>query len=123
MKRKALFSMFLRPPFSIEATRRPITAAVSLSTKATLPQGEGAAAVVEDPVRPGTVWEQGKKDVEAEQRRKAVTSPGYSFSAAGHLLPYHLGAARFLIEKGYIKVAIIQSIFFDVSLIDDESCG
>ncbi|XP_041991191.1 patatin-like phospholipase domain-containing protein 4 [Salvia splendens] len=101
MKRKALIPMFLRPPFSIMA-RAPFRA-VSFSTKATLPPDEGTAAVVEDPVRPGTVWEQGKKDVEAEQRRKAVTSPGFSFSAAGHLLPYHLGAARFLIEKGYIK--------------------
>lgn len=65
---------------------------------------EGIGAVVEDPVEPGVVWEQGEKDVEAERRRKAVTSPGFSFSAAGLLFPYHLGAARFLIEKGYIKV-------------------
>lgn len=65
---------------------------------------EGIGAVVEDPVEPGVVWEQGEKDVEAERRRKAVTSPGFSFSAAGLLFPYHLGAAQFLIEKGYIKV-------------------
>ncbi|XP_057803611.1 uncharacterized protein LOC131018943 [Salvia miltiorrhiza] len=64
---------------------------------------EGIGAVVEDPVEPDVVWEQGEKDVEAERRRKAVTSPGFSFSAAGLLFPYHLGAARLLIEKGYIK--------------------
>ncbi|KAL1557784.1 patatin-like phospholipase domain-containing protein 4 [Salvia divinorum] len=105
MKTRTLVSMFLRPPCSNEASSlflRPFRAA-SFSTKATLPQDEGTGAVVEDPVRPGVVWEQGEKDVEAEQRRKAVSSPGFSFSAAGHLIPYHLGAARFLIEKGYIK--------------------
>jgi len=32
-----------------------------------------------------------------------VTSPGFSFSAAGLLFPYHLGVAKFLLEKGYIK--------------------
>lgn len=50
------------------------------------------------------VWEQRLKDVVAERRRKAVTSPGFSFSAAGLLFPYHLGVAKFLLEKGYIKV-------------------
>ncbi|GFY90712.1 acyl transferase/acyl hydrolase/lysophospholipase superfamily protein [Actinidia rufa] len=64
---------------------------------------EGVAAVVADPVEPGVVWEQSLKDVEAERGRKAVTSPGFSFSAAGLLFPYHLGVAQFLIEKGYIK--------------------
>ncbi|XP_047937726.1 patatin-like phospholipase domain-containing protein 4 [Salvia hispanica] len=66
-------------------------------------RNEGIGAVVEDPVQPEMVWEQGLKDVEAERRRKAVTSPGFSFSAAGLLFPYHLGVARLLIEKGYIK--------------------
>ncbi|GAB2229725.1 hypothetical protein Droror1_Dr00013977 [Drosera rotundifolia] len=47
------------------------------------------------------VWEQREKDVEAEKRR-AVRSPGFSFSAAGLLFPYHLGVAELLIEKGYI---------------------
>ncbi|XP_073309216.1 uncharacterized protein [Primulina huaijiensis] len=61
------------------------------------------AAVVEDPVQPDVVWEQRVEDVEAERRRKAVTSPGFSFSAAGLLFPYHLGVAHFLIENGYIK--------------------
>ncbi|KAI3752761.1 hypothetical protein L2E82_24798 [Cichorium intybus] len=58
------------------------------------------AAVVDDG---DVVWEQRLKDVEAERKRKAVTSPGFSFSAAGLLFPYHLGVAKFLIEKGYIK--------------------
>lgn len=64
---------------------------------------EGIGAVVEDPVEPEVVWEQRKQDVEAERRRKAVTSPGFSFSAAGLLFPYHIGVAQLLIEKGYIK--------------------
>ncbi|KAL3843709.1 hypothetical protein ACJIZ3_001112 [Penstemon smallii] len=64
---------------------------------------EKIAAVVEDPVQPGVVWEQTEKDVEAERRRKVVSSPGFSFSAAGLLFPYHLGVAKLLIEKGYIK--------------------
>ncbi|XP_002273436.3 uncharacterized protein LOC100249796 [Vitis vinifera] len=51
----------------------------------------------------GVVWEQRVEDVEAERRRNVVTSPGFSFSAAGLLFPYHLGVAKFLIEKGYIK--------------------
>ncbi|KAL4580947.1 hypothetical protein LXL04_017153, partial [Taraxacum kok-saghyz] len=58
------------------------------------------AAVVDDG---DVVWEQRLKDVEAERDRKAVNSPGFSFSAAGLLFPYHLGVAKFLIEKGYIK--------------------
>lgn len=61
---------------------------------------EEIAAVVDDG---DVVWEQRLKDVEAERERKAVTSPGFSFSAAGLLFPYHLGVAKFLIEKGYIK--------------------
>ncbi|KAF5197844.1 Acyl transferase/acyl hydrolase/lysophospholipase superfamily protein [Thalictrum thalictroides] len=49
------------------------------------------------------VWEQGWKDMEAERALKKITSPGFSFSAAGLLFPYHLGVAQYLIEKGYIK--------------------
>ncbi|KAK6135415.1 hypothetical protein DH2020_030834 [Rehmannia glutinosa] len=64
---------------------------------------EGISMVVEDPVQPEVVWEQRVKDVEAERRRKVVSSPGFSFSAAGLLFPYHLGVAQLLIEKGYIK--------------------
>ncbi|XP_068643308.1 uncharacterized protein [Aristolochia californica] len=64
---------------------------------------EGIASVVRDTVDQDVVWEQRLKDVEAERERKKVTSPGFSFSAAGLLLPYHLGVAQYLIEKGYIK--------------------
>ncbi|XP_057544899.1 uncharacterized protein LOC130824040 [Amaranthus tricolor] len=65
--------------------------------------GERIASVMEDPLQPEVVWEQREKDVEEEQRRMEVTSPGFSFSAAGLLFPYHLGVAQFLIENGYIK--------------------
>ncbi|KAK1295091.1 COP9 signalosome complex subunit 4 [Acorus calamus] len=44
--------------------------------------GSPGSAVVEDPVEPGVVWEQAPEDVEAEKERRAVTSPGFSFSAA-----------------------------------------
>lgn len=64
---------------------------------------EGIASVVEDPVQPEVLWEQTEKDVEAEKSLKTMTSPGFSFSAAGLLFPYHLGVAKLLIEKGYIK--------------------
>lgn len=60
-------------------------------------------AVMEDEIEPGVIWEQRVKDIEAEKERRIVTSPGFSFSAAGLLFPYHLGVAQFLIEKGYIK--------------------
>lgn len=58
--------------------------------------------------REGVIWEQRPEDVEAErqrqrQRREVTTaSPGFSFSAAGLLFPYHIGAAQYLLEKGYI---------------------
>ncbi|XP_024967788.1 patatin-like phospholipase domain-containing protein 4 [Cynara cardunculus var. scolymus] len=69
-------------------------------TKRKEEEEEVIAAVVDDG---DVVWEQRLKDVEAERKRKAVTSPGFSFSAAGLLFPYHLGVAKLLIEKGYIK--------------------
>lgn len=59
--------------------------------------------MMEDEIQPEVVWEQRVKDVEAEKGRRVVTSPGFSFSAAGLLFPYHLGVAQFLIENGYIK--------------------
>ena len=67
---------------------------------------ERIGAVVEDEIDPDVVWEQRVKDVEAERNRysRLVTSPGFSFSAAGLLFPYHLGVAQFLIQNGYIKV-------------------
>ncbi|XP_077213866.1 acyl transferase/acyl hydrolase/lysophospholipase superfamily protein isoform X2 [Tasmannia lanceolata] len=66
--------------------------------------------VVEDPEDPVVLWEQDPKDVEAERDRKIVTSPGFSFSAAGLLLPYHLGVAQFLIENGYIKAVLKDAL-------------
>ncbi|KAJ4962786.1 hypothetical protein NE237_022725 [Protea cynaroides] len=48
-------------------------------------------------------WEQRLKEMEADRDLKNITSLGFSFSPAGLLMPYHLGAAQFLIEKGYIK--------------------
>lgn len=71
---------------------------------------ERIGAVMEDEIEPDVVWEQRVKDVEAERQRRVVTSPGFSFSAAGLLFPYHLGVAQFLIEKGYIKVGTIQCV-------------
>ncbi|OWM84915.1 patatin-like phospholipase domain-containing protein 2 isoform X2 [Punica granatum] len=64
---------------------------------------ERIGVVMEDEIEPEVIWEQRVKDVEAEKKRRVVTSPGFSFSAAGLLFPYHLGVAQFLIEKGYIK--------------------
>ncbi|KAK4271134.1 hypothetical protein QN277_019871 [Acacia crassicarpa] len=64
---------------------------------------EDIGAVMEDKIQQDVVWEQRVKDVEVEQKRRLVTSPGFSFSAAGFLFPYHLGVAQFLIENGYIK--------------------
>ncbi|CAL4987639.1 unnamed protein product [Urochloa decumbens] len=65
-------------------------------------RGGGDAAVEEVEAREGVVWEQRPEDVEAERRRRELTSPGFSFSAAGLLFPYHLGAAQCLMDKGYI---------------------
>ncbi|XP_006662990.3 patatin-like phospholipase domain-containing protein 4 [Oryza brachyantha] len=62
----------------------------------------GAAAVEEVEARDGVVWEQRPEDVEAERRRRELTSPGFSFSAAGLLFPYHLGVAQCLIDRGYL---------------------
>ncbi|EEF33766.1 conserved hypothetical protein [Ricinus communis] len=64
---------------------------------------ERIGAVMEDEIEPEVIWEQRVKDIEAEKERRVVTSPGFSFSAAGLLFPYHLGVAQLLIEKGYIK--------------------
>ncbi|CAH9079616.1 unnamed protein product [Cuscuta europaea] len=78
---------------------------------------EEIAKVVEDPVHPEVLWEQTVKDVEAEQQWKPVTSPGFSFSAAGLLFPYHLGVAQCLIEKGYIRAVLQNSL---VGLLPDD---
>lgn len=71
-------------------------------------EGEETGKLVEDEE---VVWEQREKDVEAERERKKVTSPGFSFSAAGLLFPYHLGVAQCLIDKGYIKVSFFLFFF------------
>lgn len=73
---------------------------------------EKIGATVEDEIEPEVIWEQRVKDIEAEKKRRVVTSPGFSFSAAGLLFPYHLGVAQFLIEKGYIKVCCYLILFF-----------
>ncbi|CAN8314077.1 unnamed protein product [Cochlearia groenlandica] len=65
--------------------------------------GDKIATEIEDEIEPSMIWEQRIKDVEAEKEKKIITSPGFSFSAAGLLFPYHLGVAQLLIEKGYIK--------------------
>ncbi|MQL91134.1 hypothetical protein Taro_023751 [Colocasia esculenta] len=65
-------------------------------------RGEAIATAVEDRVDQEVIWEQRPEDVEAENKRKKVTSPGFSFSAAGLLFPYHLGVSQLLLEKGYI---------------------
>ena len=73
---------------------------------------ESIGAVIEDEIEPEVVWEQRVKDVEAEQQRRVVTTPGFSFSAAGLLFPYHLGVAQLLIENGYIKVVSLFEFQF-----------
>jgi hypothetical protein len=74
---------------------------------------ERIGAVMKDEVEPEVIWEQRVKDIEAEKDRPVVTSPGFSFSAAGLLFPYHLGVAHLLIEKGYIKVGPFLSFLFN----------
>lgn len=64
---------------------------------------ERIGAVMKDEIQSDVIWEQRVKDIEAERSRRVVTTPGFSFSAAGLLFPYHLGVAHFLIQNGYIK--------------------
>ncbi|KAF7069216.1 hypothetical protein CFC21_074877 [Triticum aestivum] len=66
--------------------------------------GRGTAPVEEVERSEGVLWEQRPEDVEAERQRRevATASPGFSFSAAGLLFPYHLGVAQCLLDKGYI---------------------
>lgn len=63
---------------------------------------EAIASVTKDEIDPSVLWQQRRKDVEAERERRTITSPGFCFSAAGLLFPYHLGVAQCLIERGYI---------------------
>ncbi|GLJ40353.1 hypothetical protein SUGI_0829850 [Cryptomeria japonica] len=50
---------------------------------------EEIASVAKDEIDPSVLWEQRKKDVEAERERHVITSPGFSFSTIGLLFPYH----------------------------------
>jgi len=68
-----------------------------------LTDGEETAAVTGDTLNPSYLWERREKDLIAERDLK-FTSPGFSFSAAGLLFPYHLGVCQCLIEQGYITV-------------------
>ncbi|KAK4803760.1 hypothetical protein SAY86_003577 [Trapa natans] len=54
--------------------------------------GGNGKAILEEEIDPDVIWEQ-----------RVITSPGFSFSAAGLLFPYSLGVAQLLIERGYIK--------------------
>ncbi|KAK6143747.1 hypothetical protein DH2020_024095 [Rehmannia glutinosa] len=113
----SISSLFLCP--TTNAAAIPLRR-VSFSTKCTPPQHQSVDPSPPPPPPPrlkGSLspWPPGSsssgsprgvEDVEAERRRKAVSSPGFSFSAAGLLFPYHLGVAQFLIEKGYIKDAL-----------------
>lgn len=74
----------------------------ALLLRGTGAERSGGAAVEEVEARDGVVWEQRPQDVDAERRRRELTSPGFSFSAAGLLFPYHLGAAQCLMDRGYI---------------------
>lgn len=94
------------------AVPRVDTDTIAPNSDEKLYNGERIATVIEDSLEPEVLWEQREKDVEAEKRRRKVTSPGFSFSAAGLLFPYHLGVAQFLVEKGYIKVCICPAIRF-----------
>ncbi|KAG0582897.1 hypothetical protein M758_3G097200 [Ceratodon purpureus] len=66
-----------------------------------LAEGEETADITRDTLNPSILWERREKDVLAEQDLK-FTSPGFSFSAAGLLFPYHLGVCQCLIQEGYI---------------------
>ena len=83
---------------------------------------ERIGKVMEDEIEPEVVWEQRVKDVDAERQRRIVTSPGFSFSAAGLLFPYHLGVAHFLIQNGYIKVFFLFLGFHEISTCSMTRC-
>ncbi|GJP41376.1 hypothetical protein CLOM_g1048 [Closterium sp. NIES-68] len=66
-------------------------------------KGVRVAHVVRDELDPRMVWAQRQADVDAEDmRRDSLGEPGFSFSAAGLLFPYHLGVAQYLLDHGYI---------------------
>jgi len=83
---------------------------LDLAGAAGVEEEEKVATVTPDDRNPSILWEQREKDVTAELERKIFTSPGFSFSAAGLLFPYHLGVCECLIKHGYITV-ILMSFF------------
>jgi hypothetical protein len=75
---------------------------LDLAGAAGVEEKEKVVTVTPDDRNPSILWEQREKDVTAELERKVFTSPGFSFSAAGLLFPYHLGVCECLIKHGYI---------------------
>jgi hypothetical protein len=75
---------------------------LDLAGAAGVEEEEKVVTVTPDDMNPSILWEQREKDVTAELERKIFTSPGFSFSAAGLLFPYHLGVCECLIKHGYI---------------------
>ncbi|CAI5478708.1 unnamed protein product [Closterium sp. Yama58-4] len=72
-------------------------------TKAEEGGREELASVMRDDLDPSMVWGQRRMDLDAEDsRRQLLGKPGFSFSAAGLLFPYHLGVTHFLEQHGYI---------------------
>ena len=75
-------------------------------------RGEEITSVTKDTLNPSILWERREKDVEAERERRSFKSPGFSFSAAGLLFPYHLGVCQCLLENGYITVSMWKKLSF-----------
>nr|VVW61290.1 unnamed protein product [Nymphaea colorata] len=77
----------------------------------------GVAAMIVGEAESAVFWEQREKDVEAERERSKITSPGFSFSAAGLSFPYHLGVTQIVLEKGYIRVMKRERVYRSVLLL------
>lgn len=75
-------------------------------------RGEEITSVTKDTLNPSILWERREKDVQAERERRSFKSPGFSFSAAGLLFPYHLGVCQCLLENGYITVCMRRNLSF-----------
>ncbi|EFJ23256.1 hypothetical protein SELMODRAFT_103449 [Selaginella moellendorffii] len=88
--------------FRGQPTSSSVTIVADKRSKSDEKQEDKIAAVVADQADPSVAWEQRVKDVEAEKRRRALLNPGFSFSAAGLLFPYHLGVCQCLMERNYI---------------------
>ncbi|CAI7834511.1 unnamed protein product [Closterium sp. NIES-53] len=88
-----------------EAAERAAVAAFRKGVTEGEGRGARVANVVADGLDPHMVWAQRQMDVDAEDRRRdSLGEPGFSFSAAGLLFPYHLGVAQYLLDRGYITV-------------------